>query len=157
MLGADGHFYRRQLEGFAEAILSRRPMTGADIDDGLASVRGMVAISQSVRTSQPVRLAEVLGGQEYFSPLRTFDLEEIGRVKDDPDSFIAEGINQFPGPLRRMDNIRKLRLYAKHHVIFLGNRKQEFELRAHFLPSFRQSYPGGSAIGREGRDCRCKR
>jgi predicted dehydrogenase len=62
LLGADGHFYRRQLEGFAAAILDHAPMTGADIDDGLASVRGMVAISQSVRTNQPVRLAEVLGG-----------------------------------------------------------------------------------------------
>jgi predicted dehydrogenase len=62
VLGADGHFYRRQLEGFAAAILHHVPMTGADIDDGLASVRGMVAISQSVRTGQPVRLAEVAGG-----------------------------------------------------------------------------------------------
>jgi predicted dehydrogenase len=62
LLGADGHFYRRQLEGFAAAILDHTPMTGADIDDGLASVRGMVAISQSVRTKKPVRLAEVLGG-----------------------------------------------------------------------------------------------
>ncbi len=62
VLGADGHFYRRQLEGFAKAILDHAPMTGADIEDGLASVRGMVAISESVRTGQPVRLAEVQGG-----------------------------------------------------------------------------------------------
>jgi predicted dehydrogenase len=62
VLGADGHFYRRQLESFAAAILNGAPMTGADIDDGVASVRGMVAISQSVRTGQPVRLADVQGG-----------------------------------------------------------------------------------------------
>jgi predicted dehydrogenase len=62
VLGADGHFYRRQLESFAAAILHGGPITGADIDDGLASVRGMVAISQSVRTGQPVRLADVQGG-----------------------------------------------------------------------------------------------
>jgi len=36
-------------------------MTGANIDDGVASVRGMVAIAQSVRTGRPVRIAEVAG------------------------------------------------------------------------------------------------
>ena len=47
VLGADGHFYRRQLEGFADAILNGAPMRGADIDDGVASVRAMVAIARS--------------------------------------------------------------------------------------------------------------
>ncbi len=61
VLGADGQFYRRQLEGFAEAILNGTPVTGADIEDGLASVRGMAAISRSVKTGQPVRLAGVSG------------------------------------------------------------------------------------------------
>ena len=61
VLGADGHFYRRQLEGFAEAILHDTCLTGANIEDGLASIRGMVAISQSVRTGTSIRLAEVSG------------------------------------------------------------------------------------------------
>jgi predicted dehydrogenase len=61
VLGADGHFYRRQLEGFADTILSGARMIGADIDDGLASVRGMVAIAQSVRSGKAVRLADVSG------------------------------------------------------------------------------------------------
>lgn len=61
VLGADGHFYRRQLEGFADVILSGAPMTGATIDDGIASVRGMVAIAQSVRSGKPVKLADVTG------------------------------------------------------------------------------------------------
>jgi predicted dehydrogenase len=61
VLGADGHFYRRQLEGFADVILDGAPMTGADIDDGIASVRGMVAIARSVKSGQPVKLAEVSG------------------------------------------------------------------------------------------------
>lgn len=61
VLGADGHFYRRQLEGFADTILNGAPMTGANIDDGIAAVRGMVAIAQSVRTGQPVRLGDVSG------------------------------------------------------------------------------------------------
>jgi predicted dehydrogenase len=60
-LGADGHFYRRQLEGFADVILNGAPMVGADIDDGIASVRGMVAIARSVKTGRPVRLADVSG------------------------------------------------------------------------------------------------
>ena len=64
VLGADGHFYRRQLEAFADVILNGAPMTGADVDDGVASVRGMAAISQSVKSGEPVKLAEVSGGVE---------------------------------------------------------------------------------------------
>lgn len=62
VLGADGHFYRRQLEGFAATILDGAPMAGADIDDGIASVRGMVAIARSASTGKAVRLADVSGG-----------------------------------------------------------------------------------------------
>ena len=61
ILGADGHFYRRQLEAFADTILNRAPMSGANIDDGIASVRGMVAIAQSVRSGRPVKLADISG------------------------------------------------------------------------------------------------
>ncbi len=61
VLGADGHFYRRQLEGFADVVLHGAPMTGADLEDGIASVRAMVAIAQSVRSGRPVRLADVSG------------------------------------------------------------------------------------------------
>ncbi len=61
VIGADGHFYRRQLEGFADCILNGARMTGANIDDGIASVRGMVAIAQSVRSGKPVKLAGVSG------------------------------------------------------------------------------------------------
>ena len=59
--GADGHFYRRQLEGFADTILDGAPMRGADIADGVASVRAMAAIAQSVRSGRPVRLADAQG------------------------------------------------------------------------------------------------
>lgn len=60
-LGADGHFFRRQLEGFAEAVLDGAPMRGAGIEDGLASVRAMAAIAESARTRQPVRVADMQG------------------------------------------------------------------------------------------------
>jgi predicted dehydrogenase len=61
VLGADGHFYRRQLEAFSDVILKGAPMTGADIDDGVASVRGMVAVAQSAHTGRPVKIADVSG------------------------------------------------------------------------------------------------
>jgi predicted dehydrogenase len=61
VLGADGHFYRRQLESFADAILDGRPLSGADVDDGVASVRAMLAIAQSAESGKSVRLADVSG------------------------------------------------------------------------------------------------
>src|ERR1700722_6601119 len=61
VLGADGHFYRRQLEGFAETILYAKPMRGADIEDGVASVRAMTAIGQSVASGSRIVLADVTG------------------------------------------------------------------------------------------------
>jgi hypothetical protein len=36
-------------------------MRGADIEDGVASVRAMAAIAESVRTRRPVRLDEARG------------------------------------------------------------------------------------------------
>jgi predicted dehydrogenase len=61
-LGADGHFYRRQLEGFADVILNGAPMTGASIEDGIASIRAMVAIARSAEERRRISLAEVSGG-----------------------------------------------------------------------------------------------
>lgn len=61
ILGADGHFYRRQLEGFARAVLDGTALHGADIEDGVASVRAMVAIAQSARSGKPVRLSDAAG------------------------------------------------------------------------------------------------
>jgi predicted dehydrogenase len=60
-LGADGHFFRRQVEGFSASILDGTPMRGANADDGLAAMRGMVAMARSAETGEPVRLAETKG------------------------------------------------------------------------------------------------
>jgi Predicted dehydrogenases and related proteins len=60
-LGADGHFFRRQLEGFADTILDGAPMRGADVADGIASIRAMVAIARSVESGERVALASVTG------------------------------------------------------------------------------------------------
>jgi len=62
VLGADGHFYRRQVEAFADVILHGVPMTGANVHDGIESVRAMVAIARSAESGRPVRLADVEGG-----------------------------------------------------------------------------------------------
>jgi predicted dehydrogenase len=60
-LGADGHFYRRQVEGWADSVLHGKPQTGADIEAGIASVRAMAAIARSAESGQRVYLNEVSG------------------------------------------------------------------------------------------------
>jgi len=62
ILGEDAHFYKLQIEGFADTILHKAPMRGADIDDGTAAIRALVAISRSVETGKWVQLADVAGG-----------------------------------------------------------------------------------------------
>lgn len=61
VLGADGHTYRLQVESFADTILHGVPMLGADINEGIASVRAMLAMSQSAKTGQRVYLDQVNG------------------------------------------------------------------------------------------------
>ncbi len=61
VLGADAHFYRRQLESFGDAVLNGTPIEGATVDDGIASVRGMLAIAESAQTGRTVKLADVSG------------------------------------------------------------------------------------------------
>ena len=61
-LGQDAYTYKLQLENFADAILHGKPMQGATIDDGLAAMRAMVAISQSAVSGEWVALADVTGG-----------------------------------------------------------------------------------------------
>ena len=61
-LGEDAHTYKRQIEGFADTILDGQPQHGANIDDGVAAMRALVAIAQSAQTGQGVRLDAVTGG-----------------------------------------------------------------------------------------------
>jgi predicted dehydrogenase len=61
-LGQDGYTYKLQIEGFADTILHGKPMLGAGIDDGLAAMRALVALSRSATRGEPVRLMEVTGG-----------------------------------------------------------------------------------------------
>jgi predicted dehydrogenase len=61
-LGEDAHFLRLQVEGFADRVLRGVPTLGADIDDGLAAVRGMVALARSAESGKKVLLSETEGG-----------------------------------------------------------------------------------------------
>ena len=61
-LGEDAHTYKLQLEAFAETILDGKPQHGANLDDGLAAMRALVAMARSTEGGETVRLADVSGG-----------------------------------------------------------------------------------------------
>jgi len=61
VLGEDAFTYKLQLEGFADAVLHGKPMLGANVDDGAAGMRAMVAVARSVETGERIRLAGVSG------------------------------------------------------------------------------------------------
>jgi predicted dehydrogenase len=61
VLGADAHFYRRQVEGFADSVLTGAPLRGADIADGVANIRTMVAIANSVVSGKSVEVESAQG------------------------------------------------------------------------------------------------
>lgn len=53
------HFFQLQLEGFAGSLLNGDEQIGTNIDDGIESIKAMIAISESVRTGQRVRLNSI--------------------------------------------------------------------------------------------------
>jgi len=62
-LGEDAHTYKRQIEGFAKSILQETPQQGANVDDGVAAIRALVAIARSVdQNGSWINLADVSGG-----------------------------------------------------------------------------------------------
>ena len=61
-LGEDAYTYKLQIEGFADVILHGRPQHGANVDDGVAAMRALVAIAQSVEREDVVKLADTTGG-----------------------------------------------------------------------------------------------
>jgi predicted dehydrogenase len=60
-LGEDAHTYKLQIEGFADTILNGQPQHGANVDDGVAAMRALVAIARSVERGESVRLDSVTG------------------------------------------------------------------------------------------------
>ncbi len=61
-LGQDAYTYKLQIEGFADTVLHGKPILGAGINDGVAAVRALVALSRSAATGGRVSVAEVTGG-----------------------------------------------------------------------------------------------
>lgn len=61
-IGADANVFRLQVEDLAKAARTGSVQRGATAADGLACVRGMVALSRSVDSGEWVRLADVDGG-----------------------------------------------------------------------------------------------
>ena len=61
-LGEDADLFRLQVEGFADRILRGSGDGGADVDDGLAAMRGMVALARSAESGACVLLSEARGG-----------------------------------------------------------------------------------------------
>ena len=62
-LGQDGHGYRQQIEGWADTILHGKAQWGANVHDGLASMRAIAAIAHSASTGGGwVALESVTGG-----------------------------------------------------------------------------------------------
>jgi predicted dehydrogenase len=60
-LGADSHFFRRQVEAFADTILDDAPQAGAGAEDGLAVARTLEAIDRSLTTGETVALDDGAG------------------------------------------------------------------------------------------------
>lgn len=61
-LGEDAYTYKLQLESFADVVMHGAEQVGANVDDGLAAMRAMVAVARSVQTGEWERLADVTGG-----------------------------------------------------------------------------------------------
>lgn len=60
-LGADSHFFKLQLESFANTIMHGTPQIGATVHDGVQNMRAMVAIARSAESGNKVQLSDVTG------------------------------------------------------------------------------------------------
>jgi hypothetical protein len=64
--GQDTNTFRLQLESLADAILYGRPLVNANLEDGIATVKAMVAIGHSARHGGDwVGVEEVAGDLEH--------------------------------------------------------------------------------------------
>ena len=63
--GADAHFYKVQLEGFADSVLHGAPQHGATAEDGTHVLRALTAVSKACRTGERVVLADI-GAEEVL-------------------------------------------------------------------------------------------
>jgi predicted dehydrogenase len=61
VLGEDAHFYRLQVESFADAVRGKDTFPAAGIEDGLAAIKTLRAIQLSSQKEEPVSVADVTG------------------------------------------------------------------------------------------------
>ena len=61
VLGEDAHFYRLQVESFADAVRGVEDFPAAGIEDGLAALKVLRAIELSVQKGGPVAVADATG------------------------------------------------------------------------------------------------
>ena len=61
VLGEDSHFYRLQIESFADAVRGKDTFPAAEIDDGFAAIKTLRAIQLSTQKGGPVSVADVTG------------------------------------------------------------------------------------------------
>ena len=60
-LGADSQFFRRQIEGLADTVLTGARLQGAGVEDGLSAMRVLAAISRSSETGETVPVENFVG------------------------------------------------------------------------------------------------
>lgn len=60
-IGEDAFTYKLQVEGFADTILHGAPQHGANVEDGVAAMRTLVAIARSSESGQWTRLDKATG------------------------------------------------------------------------------------------------
>ena len=61
VLGEDAHFYRLQVESFADAVRGEDTFPAAGIEDGLAAIKTLRAIQLSAQKEESVSVADVTG------------------------------------------------------------------------------------------------
>ncbi len=61
VLGEDAYSYTLQIEAFADTILHGAPQWGASVEDGLATIRTLVAIARSAERGAPVEVRDATG------------------------------------------------------------------------------------------------
>jgi predicted dehydrogenase len=61
LLGEDAHFYRLQVESFADAVRGKDNFPAATADDGFAAIQTLRAIQLSVVKREPVSVADATG------------------------------------------------------------------------------------------------
>jgi predicted dehydrogenase len=61
VLGEDSHFYRLQIESFANAVRGKDTFPAAGIEDGFAAIKTLRAIQLSTQKGEPVSVADATG------------------------------------------------------------------------------------------------